>query len=251
MSFHFSPNLVTDGLILCYDPANTKSFVSGSTSLFDLTSSKYDATLINGPVYSGTAMGSISLDLTDDRINIPSLGNQTDGTVSVWIRNNNEIQTGTTEAWIFELTSGTTILSNSFTLVFGNISFATNRVELFSIYLRSDITYPNGGLGNYIASDLPITGSTIPVGWHNIVVSRDSSGTRVYFDNVLLGSPSQGNDITTITTTQVPFSVSGWNNNKFGRTLNGLVSHFSIYNRGLTTQEVSRNYNALKTRFGL
>ena len=42
MAFHYSPNIVTDGLILCYDPANTKSFVSGSTSIFDLSQNKYD-----------------------------------------------------------------------------------------------------------------------------------------------------------------------------------------------------------------
>jgi hypothetical protein len=249
MAFHYSPNIVTDGLILCYDPANTKSFVSGSTSIFDLSQNKYDGQLINGPAYSGVNYGTISLDGTDDRINIPNLGNITDGTVSVWVRNNLEIQTGSSANLILELTSGTTILNQSFTLVFGNVAFAPTRVELFTIYVRADL--PAGGAGNYTAANLPITGSTIPVGWHNIVVARDSSGTRVYFDNVLLGTPSQGDNITTITTSQVPFSIGAWNVNKFGRVLNGLFSHAMIYNRSLTTAEVNRNYQALKNRFGL
>jgi hypothetical protein len=248
MSFHFSPNLVTDGLILCYDPANTKSFVSGSTSLFDLTSNKYNATLTNGPVYSGAAMGSISLDLTDDSIGFSDIGDLTDGTVSMWFRNNNPITSASTNAFLFEFTSASTLATQSFTSVLGNIAFATSRVELLSVYLWSDISTV---VGCYTASDLPITGQNIPVGWHNLVVARDSSGTRVYFDNTLLGAPSQGNDITTITTSTVPFSFVDWNLNKIGRILGGLVSHFSVYNRGLTTQEVSRNYNALKTRFGL
>ena len=251
MGFGYSPKIVIDGLIFCYDPANTKSFVSGSTNIYDLTKNNYDGQLINGPVYSGISNGVISLDASDDRINMPNLGNITDGTVSLWIRNNVEIQTGTTVTPIFELTSGTTLINSSFTLVFGNVATAPTRTELFSIYLRSDITYPNGGLGNYIASNLPITGSSIPVGWHNIVVARDTTGSRVYFDNVLLSAPSQGNNITTITTTQVPFSISEWNNNKIGRVLNGLLSHVMIYNKGLTTEEVNRNYNALKNRFGL
>ena len=249
MAYNFSPKIVTDGLVLYLDAANTRSYVSGSTTITDLSRSGNDGLLINGPIYSGVNYGAISLDATDDRIGIPNLGNITDGTVSVWIRNNLEIQTGSTSSLIFELTSGTTILNSSFTLVFGNVAFAPTRVELLSIYIRSDL--PSGGFGNYIASDLPITGATIPIGWHNIVVARDSSGTRVYFDNVLLGTPSQGNNITTITTAQIPFSIPGWNNNKFGRILNGLFSQAMIYNRALTTAEVNRNYQALKNRFGL
>ena len=250
MSFHFSPNLVTDGLILCYDPANTKSFVSGSTSLFDLTSNKYNATLTNGPVYSGAAMGSISLDLTDDSIGFSDIGDLTDGTVSMWFKNNDPITSASTNAFLFEFTSASTLSTQSFTSVLGNIAFATSRVELLSVYLWSDISTV---VGCYTASDLPISGLSIPVGWHNLVVARDSVGTRVYFDNVLLGDPSQGVNITIIPTSSVPFIYSfwNWNLNKIGRILGGLVSHFSVYNRGLTTQEVSRNYNALKTRFGL
>jgi hypothetical protein len=248
MSFHFSPNIVTDGLIVCYDPANTRSFVSGSTSLYDLTTNKYDGLLVNGPVYSADSKGSISLDLTDDRINFPNMGSLINGTASIWFRNNSVITTATTAAYLFEFTSASTLTTQSFSSVLGNVSFSLLRVELLSVYLYSDL---GTTVGSYTASDLPITGQNIPVGWHNLVVSRDSSGTRVYFDNVLLGPPTQGNDITTITTSTVPFSFVGWNLNKIGRVLGGLVSHFTIYNRALTTQEVNINYNTIKKRFGL
>lgn len=250
MSFHFSPNFVTNGLILCYDPANTKSFVSGSTSLYDLTSNKYDATLINGPVYSGDAMGSISLDLTDDRIGFSSVGDLTDGTVSIWFRNNDPITSASTNAFLFEFTSASTVVNQTFTAALGNIAFATSRVELLSVYLWGDVSTI---VGNYTAADLPISGLSIPVGWHNLVVARDSVGTRVYFDNVLLGAPSQGVNISIIPTSTIPFiySLWGWNLNKIGRILGGLVSHFSVYNRGITTQEVNINYNTIKKRFGI
>lgn len=248
MSFNFSPKIVTNGLILYYDPSNTKSFVSGSTSLYDLTTNKYDGLLVNGPVYSADSKGSISLDLTDDRIDFPNAGSLTNGTASIWFRNDSVITTATTNSFLFEFTSASTLTTQSFTSVLGNVSFAVSRVELLSVYLYSDISTI---VGSYIASDLPITGQNIPVGWHNLVVARDSSGTRVYFDNTLLGAPSQGNNITTITTSTVPFSFVYWNLNKIGRILGGLVSAFKIYNRALTTAEVNRNYNALKNRFGI
>jgi hypothetical protein len=82
-------------------------------------------------------------------------------------------------------------------------------------------------------------------------VARDSSGSRIYFDNTLLGTPNIGQNINLTTTSTIPFSRSGWDNNRIGYVGNGLVSHFTIYNRALTTQEVNINYNALKNRFGL
>lgn len=250
MSYHYSPNFVTDGLVLCYDPANTNSFVSGSTSMYDLTKNSYTASLVNGPTYSGEAMGSIFLDTTNDEIDIPNLGSLTDGTVSIWFKNNSVITTATTNAFIFEFTSASTLTTRSFSAALGNISTGSTQVELLSVNLWSDVS---NIAGYYTAADLPITGTSIPIGWHNLVVARDTVGTRVYFDNTLLGTPSLGTNIQIIPTSSVPFIFSSWlwNANKIGRILGGLVSHFSVYNRGITTQEVSINYNTLKKRFGI
>jgi hypothetical protein len=248
MSFHFSPNIVTDGLIVCYDPANTRSFVSGSTSLYDLTTNKYDGLLVNGPVYSGVNYGTISMDASDDEIDFPDIGNVTNGTVSIWFRNNLNVTSASTISTPFWFGSGTT--APSMRVVFGDIGGGPVFTELFTVYLPN-FTGTTTIAGRWVASLLPISGSSIPSAWHNIVVARDSSGSRIYFDNTLLGAPNLGQNINTITTTTIPFSVSGWNNNRIGYVGNGLVSHFTIYNRALTTQEVNINYNALKNRFGL
>jgi hypothetical protein len=248
MSFHFSPNIVTDGLIVCYDPANTRSFVSGSTSLYDLTTNKYDGLLVNGPVYSGVNYGTISMDASDDEIDFPDIGNVTNGTVSIWFRNNlNIISTGPISN-PFWFGSGAT--APSMRVAFGDIGGGTGSTELFTVYLPN-FTGTTTIAGRWVASSLPISGSSIPSAWYNIVVARDSSGSRIYFDNTLLGEPDLGQDINLTTTSTIPFSRSGWDNNRIGYLGNGLVSHFTIYNRALTTQEVSRNYNALKNRFGL
>jgi hypothetical protein len=246
MSFSFSPKIVTDGLIFCYDPANTKSFVSGSTNIYDLTKNNYDGQLINGPVYSGINYGSISLDATNQRINIPDIGVITDGTVSVWFKNNSEITTGSSISYIFEFTSASTIVASNFTVALGNITSLDD--ELLSVYLSSNSLSTT--VGRYDATTLQLSGTNLPSGWYNIVVSRDSLGTRVYFNNILLGAPA-GTNITTITTSTIPFTRSFFNLNKIGRVLNGLLSHVMIYNKGLTTEEVNRNYNAIKNRFGL
>jgi len=248
MSFHFSPNIVTDGLILCYDPANTKSFVSGSTSLFDLTPNKYNAVLTGGPVYSGVNYGTISMDASNDEINFPDIGDVTNGTVSIWFRNNLNVTSASTISWPVWFGSGGT--ASNMRVAFGDIGGGTGSTELFTVYLPN-LSAPTTIAGRWFASSLPISGSSIPSTWHNIVIARDSSGTRTYFDNTLLGVPDFGQIINTITTSTIPFSISGWNNNRIGFLGNGLVSHFIIYNRGITTQEVNINYNVLKNRFGL
>ena len=38
MSFNFSPKIVQNGLVFCFDPSNNKSFISGSTSAVDIKS---------------------------------------------------------------------------------------------------------------------------------------------------------------------------------------------------------------------
>jgi len=248
MSFHFSPNIVTDGLILCYDPANTKSFVSGSTSLYDLTTNKYDGLLVNGPTYSGVNYGTISMDASNDEIGFPDIGNITNGTVSIWFRNNLNVTSASTLSWPVWFGSGGTF--SNMRVAFGDIGGGTGSTELFTVFLPNFSTTETIA-GRWFAPSLPINGSSIPRAWHNIVIARDSSGTRTYFDNILLGAPDFGQNINNTTTSTIPFSVSGWNNNRIGYLGNGLVSHFTIYNRGITTQEVNRNYNALKNRFGL
>ena len=40
MAFHYSPKIVTDGLVLYLDGGNNKSFISGDSKWFDL-SGKY------------------------------------------------------------------------------------------------------------------------------------------------------------------------------------------------------------------
>ena len=72
MGLTHSPKIVTDGLVLCYDAANTRSYPGTGTTWTDLAGSN-DGTLTNGPTFDTTNGGSIVFDGTDDRVAI-SLG---------------------------------------------------------------------------------------------------------------------------------------------------------------------------------
>ena len=89
-SFAFTP-IVTDGLILYLDAANTKSYISGSTDWYDLTTYNNDGTLTNGPTFSSTNGGSIVFDGVNDyvQVNNSDILNPTQTiTLSVWSKFN-------------------------------------------------------------------------------------------------------------------------------------------------------------------
>ena len=70
MAFNFSPKVVTEGLVLYLDAANTKSYVSGSTTWSDLSRSRNNGTLVNGPTFNSSNGGFIRCDGTNDYIEV-------------------------------------------------------------------------------------------------------------------------------------------------------------------------------------
>ena len=86
-SFAFTP-IVTDGLVLYLDAANTKSYISGSTDWYDLTTYNNDGTLTNGPVFSDENEGNITFDGIDDYVNIPydPIFDNQSFTLNIWVK---------------------------------------------------------------------------------------------------------------------------------------------------------------------
>jgi hypothetical protein len=57
MSFHHSPKIVTDGLVLCLDAANKKSYSGSGTIWADLSNRTSNAALVNSPTFSSNNKG--------------------------------------------------------------------------------------------------------------------------------------------------------------------------------------------------
>ena len=67
MGVHYSPNIVTDGLVFCLDAANIRSYPGTGTTWTDLKGGNA-GTLTNGPTFSSDNAGSISTDGSNDNI---------------------------------------------------------------------------------------------------------------------------------------------------------------------------------------
>ena len=74
MALAHSPSIVTDGLALCLDGANVKSYPGSGTTWKDLSGKGNDGTLTNGPTFSSDDGGSILVDGSNDFISIPFAG---------------------------------------------------------------------------------------------------------------------------------------------------------------------------------
>ena len=241
MAFRYSPKIVTDGLVLYLDAANTKSFVSGSTIWNDLTKNNYNGILTNGPTFDTNNAGSIVFDGVDDFVIVPSFSGtnfpQEQGTVSIW----------------YNIKSDNGVINKSSRGIFDQFNLTRNH-----IFIRNYPFQPSSP--NFViqialqstllpSSYIYSTGQNISVDeWHNIVVAYvcgSSSSVNVYIDGNLVSSGVM--------------SDSTWRPNGqfvgFGTTnqpcMQGKGSILKIYDRPITSSEVLQNYNALKNRFGL
>ena len=73
----YNSKIITNGLVLCLDAANPKSYPGSGTTWYDLSGNGHNSTLINGPTYNSTNKGVIVLAGDNDYINVPiNLTNQ-------------------------------------------------------------------------------------------------------------------------------------------------------------------------------
>ena len=222
MSFHFSPKIVTDGLVLYLDGANPKSYVSGSTIWNDISKNSNDGTLTNGPSFDTNNNGSIVFDGVNDYVGINNfIGNL--NTFSV----NHFIYLNTSQ-------NGKTIFSN---FGIGNNGWVTGisdiQTNVIKFYLGNFIhLYSNTVLQNLT--------------WYCVTITYNNGNPKIYINGVEDNSSSS-----------VLTSSSSYYGNDIGRLgegsqyFNGKISGVQVYNRSLTSTEVLQNYNSLKGRFGL
>lgn len=229
MSLAHSPSIVTNGLILCLDAANVKSYPGSGTNWYDLSGNNRNGTLTNGPSYNTTNGGILTFDGVNDYIDcgsVPAIGNSLIGlTVSVWL-----YTTSSSTRCIVE--NGTTYTTNTFYLFQENASNFT-----FSVY---------GGAYDVVFSNYAYQLNT----WYNLV-GVWSSGTRnTLYTNGVDTSGTRGGSVQT--------AVINGNTNLMVGSRAGSQYHFQgsiasviIYNRALTQTEVTKNFNAHRGRYGI
>lgn len=215
MGTKYNPSVVRDGLMMYVDAANPRSYPGTGNTWYDLSGNNYNMTLVNGVGFS-TANGGVL---------------QTDGTNDYIILNPFNISTTNHTIMGASRYSGA-IRGRIFTSVGGNWLLGH-----WSNYIRS--YFPNG----------------------NVRLAVDAGNTNWYISSAVENYSadqwtlySNGDQlITNFNGSAGPdgLSFGAWAAGGNGEYSTSEISFFMVYNRLLSAQEISQNYNALKKRFNL
>ena len=231
MALAHSPRIVTDGLVLCLDAGNTKSYPGSGTTWTDLSGNGNNGTLQNGIGFDSGNGGSLSFDGVYDVVNLPLSNNlkNTSYTIFGFVKSSVSIQNGSSEKYLYYF-RGTTTGSDRFGVLFGfssNVNFNNGKLSLI---------IGDGGWNGYYSSRDSWSANT----WYNVAVTQSGTTYRMYV-----------NGIQTDTGTAVVPQFSGIDQNTFGTKWNGNIPNALVYNKALTASEIQQNFNALRGRYGI
>jgi len=224
MAVQYNPGIVTDGLVLCLDAANRKSYPGSGTSINNLINSGNTGALINGVSFNTNNLGFFSFDGIDDYIQVNGSLTTSAATFICWIRSNGN--QGQYDGILF---------SRSATA--DGMNFFTNN-QLGYHWRNDSLTYNwNSGLivPNLIwcmcAISISPTSATACLGQSSGITSSLNSVNHL---STTIDAVEIGRD-----------SCCGV------RAISADIALVSIYNRALTLQEIQQNFNALRGRFGI
>jgi|688.fasta_scaffold744912_1 hypothetical protein len=234
MSGIISKKMITDGLVLYLDAANTKSFVSGSTVWNDLSKSSEKGIIYNAPTFSSSNNGILLFDGTNEYVDFGTTPTNT-------IRGGSQF---TISYWVKKIASDRDI-------IVGSWKHSVRQGFFLEWYTDGNIYFGNsaGGANNNVA---PLTWTN---GWYQIVGVFDGSQAtnatkgKIYVNGQLLNQSNSGLNTTVVTSTLTKFYVGFVEN--YDIYSNAYFSTVLLYNRALSATEILQNYNAIKKRFGL
>jgi len=219
-----SGSIITNGLVLCLDAANRKSYPDSGTTWTDLSGNGNNGTLVNGVGYDSDNGGSLSFDGVDDVVDINNFSITTEYTINIFIK------------FLGDISSQRAIVD------FGNITGAVR------FYLNDNIVkIQHGGAFNttgVLSSFTPVLNT-----YYNITTTYSSGNSNLYFNSILNSSGSLVSPSTTPTRLGIAARPIGSSSGI--SPLNCSIPIVQLYNRALTAQEIQQNYNATKSRFGL
>jgi len=211
-----SPSIVMDGLVLCLDAANSRSYPGSGTTWNDLSGNGYVATMRN--------LTSSNWVLIDGQRTFETNDTNNQGfTVSNFVRPGSS---RTYSIWLksksFSLGWQTWFDDGGERILFGT---STNTVHI----------YP----------DVNLTANLQTNTWYNLAYTLSGTSAIGYVNGSSIGSGTYSSALTSGTG---DLWILGDNGTEI---TSCYCSYASVYNRTLTAAEVAQNFNALRGRFGI
>lgn len=245
MSFNYSPKIITNGLVACFDVGNTKSYPGSGDIWYDISKGDNYATInpggvvfdsSNGGNFVFTGIFADYLTLLDTRLK--TLFNNTDNkhTISFWLKNTTTPGSGQVQ-----------ILFNVFSTGYGGgrtfgLYNNTGVLEMFANMFQAPANFAS----NHIRFDEFFNRIT------NICFQWDGLNYNIYI-NGNLQTPTTFTNLTTtgLTLSETPITIGADASIVGNPHFIGNIYQTSFYDRELNGDEILRNFNAIKGRFGL
>lgn len=212
---HGSSKIVTNGMLLCLDAGNPRSYPGTGTIWYDLTGNGHNGNFINGVSYSSVNGGVLTLDGANSYINIPTIN-----------------LTGM---------DYTVVGASRYVSIGGRTFSARNNNWLMGHWSSSTVKH-------YAVGWVTDTGTTeqSDTNWRLYTATGSFSGDSWTFyvnGNIDTGpnaGGSNGPNGFAIGSYQTSYEFS-----------NSHISFLICYNRILSLSEIKQNYSALRHRFGI
>ena len=228
MSYKYGPSIVTDGLVFYVDAANSKSYPGTGTTWTDMIGGN-DGTLTNGPTYNSNNGGYIDFDGSNDHVEVTGI-------------NVSALSAFTLEAWVYPTGSssdGTVMgkwlgsLSNSSFLLYWDVGDSALGFDWVAVNTSSQIHRIGTSTANGTVN-----------AWNHVAATFSGSQIKLYVNGSSVGTAGFIGTLRNISGIRL-----GADESSGLRPLAGNLAVAKVYDRVLSSAEVTQNYNALKNRF--
>ena len=223
MALSHNPRIVTDGLVLCLDAANPKSYPGSGTTWYDLSGNGNDGTLVNGVEFDSTNNGSFTFDGSNQYVNVSSFYDFSTTnriTAFAWVKSSASSWNDT--GWILSKRNQFIIHPDSGSK---NVDFYVN----------------DGGWNKveYAPNAVNI--------WNHYCLYYDQSNLKAFVNGEEVASMSLNTSLTS-DSGSLAIGRDDGSSSRYGA---GNISNVQIYNRALSASEIQQNFQALRGRYGI
>ena len=218
MAVNYNPNSVTSGLTTALDATDKVSFISGSTTWNDLSGNNHSGTMTTGTMGTVSGSDTMAFNGSSDFVTVATMSDSTTLSVEMWINRGND----TARQFLFN--SG-------------------------DVDINIDVGHSNGMRINRNNANHPRYTNPSIGEWTHIVTTAPDKSTdpSVYFNGSL--QSGTGADFGGILSSGS--FLGNYGGGHISNVYTGLMSVFKVYDRVLSAEEVSQNFNAQRSRFGV
>lgn len=226
MSLSFGKAIITNNLLVQYDPANLFSYPRVGSAITDLSSNGNNASLSNIGFFT-TNIGILSFNGSSSYVisqgGFIGVATTAQLTINTWIYINNTSTSCIFNSWVNSATLSTT----------------------FGLVQKNGIIYARNSVADYILSGANI----LPNQWYNVCLTYSSVGATCYINSTPVATSTSAQITYNAGITSFVFGCQGFST--FVEAFNGYMGLLGIYNTNLTPSQITQNFDAMRGRYNV